>query len=99
MRVRLPLPAPDFMNIKDAKILQNELRQILNDWDFIGGVPEDEYDCLRDKIITHLQKYGDLESLKKALVDEITGHFGIEIRPETGIDKQAQIILSWWNSK
>lgn len=32
------------------------LRAILNEWDFIGGTPEDEYDCLAHHILSVLKR-------------------------------------------
>jgi len=78
----------------------------LNEWDPIGvfdvededddSWPVDEYDCIRDPLISHLLQGGSRDEVAAFLRDELTGHFGLEPRavPTSTIDR----IFEWWES-
>jgi hypothetical protein len=91
------------MNKKEVKSQQKELRIILNNWSFIGfkGIlPEDEYDCLRDKIISVLYKSKSTkQDVKNTIRTELVEHFGMPEVGDTEIDNQVEIIWKWWKSK
>lgn len=60
-----------------------ELRDLLNDWDFIGVFdPEtntDEYDCMIDPLLRKLSANANTSDIVQFLNDEITGHFGMSV--------------------
>lgn len=91
------------MNKHDIKLQQKELRIILNKWGFIGFnevMPEDEYDCLRDSILSILHKDGTNKvSLKNTIKEELSGHFGMPEIEDKEIDGQVDKIWVWWLTK
>lgn len=77
----------------------NELRNLLNDWDFIGVFdPEtntDEYDCMIEPLLRRLSGDADPSGISQFLDDEITGHFGMAAGVvETGL--MAERLTAWW---
>jgi hypothetical protein len=89
-----------------ARPAQRELRGLLNEWDPIGvfdhddgedgSGPADEYDCIRDPLISHLLRGDSRYEVADFLRDELTGHFGLEPWLVTAnvIDR----IFDWWES-
>ncbi|GIM98296.1 hypothetical protein [Paractinoplanes toevensis] len=59
----------------------NELRDPLNEWDFIGvfdpAINTDEYDCMIQSLIRMLAAGAETNDIARFLDGEITGHFGI----------------------
>jgi hypothetical protein len=79
----------------------NELRNLLNDWDFIGVAdPEtntDEYDCMIEPLLRSLSAGAGPGDIKRLLDDEITGHFGLS--PVTaGTAPMAERLTTWWQT-
>ncbi|GAB3665128.1 hypothetical protein GCM10027596_30740 [Nocardioides korecus] len=83
-----------------ARRAQRELRDLLNEWDPIGvlgpgrGGPVDEYDCIRDPLISHLLR-GDTEhEVAEFLRAELTDHFGLDqsLVTQGVVDR----IFRWW---
>jgi len=79
----------------------NEVRRLLNDWDFIGVFdPEtntDEYDCMIAPLLTRLASGADAGQVQQFLDDEIAGHFGMSLgQLETGA--MAERLTAWWRS-
>ena len=79
----------------------DELRRLLNDWDFIGvfdaAINTDEYDCLIQPLTRMLTAGAGTKDIARFLDDEITGHFGmspglVETAP------MAQRLTEWWQS-
>jgi hypothetical protein len=77
----------------------SELRDILNEWDFIGVFdPEsntDEYDCMIRPLLRTLAAGADTKDIARFLDVEITGHFGmspglVETAPT------AERLAEWW---
>lgn len=89
-----------------ARQTQRELRALLNEWDPIGvfdpeeedevAGPVDEYDCIRDPLISHLLRGDSRYEVAEFLRDELTTHFGLApwLVTTTLIDR----IFDWWES-
>ncbi len=88
------------MDKKDIKIQQKELREILNQWDVLGVASEvdDEYDDIRDTLISKLNNRSSSVDIKKIIEDEIHGSYGLEPNPRRNddIDKYSNIIFEWY---
>jgi hypothetical protein len=59
----------------------SELRALLNEWDFIGVVPDGrqtEYNCLMDPLLRRLESGQSAEDLARFLEKRISDHFGLE---------------------
>jgi hypothetical protein len=74
-----------------------ELRDLLNEWDFVGvfdpEVNTDEYDCMIVPLLTRLSAGADAATVEQFLYEEITHHFGM---PATGTAPSATRIVRWW---
>ncbi len=89
-----------------ARRAQRELRNLLNEWDPIGvfdpvdddhdSGPVDEYDCIRDPLISHLLRGDSRYEVAEFLRDELTGHFGLE--PWLVTTNVVDRIFEWWES-
>lgn len=89
-----------------ARLAQRELRVLLNNWDPIGvfdpddmsgeAGPVDEYDCIRDPLISHLLREADRAEVASFLRHELADHFGLRSSMVTSdvLDR----IFSWWYS-
>jgi hypothetical protein len=78
---------------------ENELRDLLNEWDFIGVVDPpintDEYDCMIQPLMRMLAAGAEAKDVARFLDGEITGHFGmspgvVETAP------MAERLTAWW---
>ena len=74
-----------------------ELRKIINSYDLILGSPNDEFDSLNHKILSHLYNGADFEKIKRILESELTSYYGL-FSDETEADKIALEIIQWWHS-
>lgn len=89
-----------------------ELRNIINEWDFLSvmpgeGGPEDEYEDLVNMVLAFLQS-PDLNStiappdqimLNEFLVNKIKGHFGMNeyaVNFPERIEEYSKKIFTWW---
>ena len=76
-----------------------ELRQLLNEWDFIGVFdPEnntDEYDCMITPLLNKLSAGAHSSDVKQFLDDEITGHFGMSVGVVDAAPMAVQL-TTWW---
>ncbi len=87
------------MDKKQAKVLMEQVRDILNEWDFLSVVeigPKDEYDCMIGPLVHILLKNSDREVIKEYILNELKSHFGlIDYEPgeslETAINKLAEL--------
>ena len=87
-----------------ARRAQAELRELLNEWDPVGlfdsvdddGAAADEYDCIRDPLISHLLGGEDRVEVAEFLREEVTGHFGVE--PSLVTTDVVDQIFGWWES-
>jgi hypothetical protein len=77
----------------------NELRELLNEWDFIGvfdpATNIDEYDCMIQPLTRMLTAGADTDDIAGFLDGEITGHFGMS----PGLVETAPIaerLAAWW---
>jgi hypothetical protein len=76
-----------------------ELRQLLNEWDFIGvydpDTNVDEYDCMIGPLLDTLAGGADATDISELLRREIEGHFGMAT---AGIDIPAFAarVAMWW---
>ena len=89
-----------------ARRAQTDLRVLFNNWDPIGVVdpegtsgeagPTDEYDCIRDPLVSHLLRGDNRAQVTAFLEQELAHHFGLEPRLVTTaiIDR----IFAWWAS-
>lgn len=84
-----------------ARKAQRELRTLLNEWDPIGvfdpedgSGPDDEYDCIRDPLMSHLLRGDSRYEVAEFLRDELTGHFGLE--PWLVTTNVIDRIFAWW---
>lgn len=73
-----------------------QLRALINDWNPIGvgGLPEDEYDCLVDHILSKLYAGATGPDLANLLETELDGHFGIT--PPADVAHFADRVLEWF---
>ena len=72
------------------------LRAILNEWDFIGGAPEDEYDCLTHHLLSALERQGsDVEGITGVITRECTEHFWVEVSSKDAKTVAIKIVR-WW---
>lgn len=61
-----------------------------------GEGPEDEYDCIRDPLISHLLRGDSRHEVAAFLREELTGHFGLE--PRLVSTNVLDRIFDWWES-
>ena len=78
-----------------------ELRDLLNEWDFIGvfdpAINTDEYDCMIQPLMRMLASGADAQDIATFLDGEITGHFGMSPGlVETAT--MAERLTAWWRS-
>jgi hypothetical protein len=79
----------------------DELRRLLNEWDFIGlfdsKTNTDEYDCMIAPLLMRLAGGADMSQVRQFLDDELAGHFGMSPgEVETG--DVAEYLIAWWRS-
>lgn len=89
-----------------ARRAQRELRVLLNDWDPIGvfdpddadgeSGPVDEYDCIRDPLISLLLREDDPTEVAAFLRRELADHFGLD--PGLVTTDVLDRIFTWWRS-
>lgn len=90
----------------DKKAMKNQIkkeaqsiREILNQWDPLGGSPEDEYDCLVDHVLSALHRgMTDSTDLARLIKSELNDHFGIDLSKEVVFDI-AELIHNYWVSQ
>jgi hypothetical protein len=56
--------------------------------------PVDEYDCIRDRLISHLLRGDSPDEVAAFLRDELTSHFGLE--PWLVTTNIIDRIFQWW---
>lgn len=61
-----------------------------------GEGPVDEYDCIRDPLISHLLRGDSRYEVAAFLRKELTGHFGLE--PWLVTTHIIDRIFDWWES-
>lgn len=80
----------------------NDLRRMLNDWDFIGvgefTAGDDEYDCLLGPLLTRLASGADVAEVARFLRDEIDNHFGLD-PANVDVAAFAAKTVAWWQSE
>ncbi|MFG2039098.1 hypothetical protein [Dactylosporangium sp. NPDC048998] len=79
----------------------DELRRLLNEWDFIGvfdpDTNADEYDCMLSPLLEQLASGADANEIRGHLDEEIRGHFGMS--PElVGTARMAERLVAWWHT-
>ena len=79
----------------------HEIRQLLNEWDFIGVYDPDtnfdEYDCMIGPLLEMLADGATSANIEQFLDAEITGHFGMSPgQVETGAI--AARLTAWWQA-
>jgi hypothetical protein len=76
-----------------------ELRQMLNEWDFIGvgdiNANDDEYDCLIGPLLTRLTAGATANDLTTYLQHELHDHFGMD-PAHSEITAFAARTVQWW---
>ncbi|WP_307038860.1 hypothetical protein [Agromyces ramosus] len=86
---------------------QRELRVLLNEWDPLGvyvpagpgdeeWLPQDEYDCIRDPLLSRLLRGDSKAEVAQFLRHELDEHFGVPTRLVTTelVDK----VAGWWET-
>jgi hypothetical protein len=77
----------------------DELRQLLNDWDFIGvgecSAHDDEYDCLLGPLLSRLTGDAEPDEVAAFLRQEIEDHFGLDPRSIDIDDFAARAVTLW----
>jgi len=63
---------------RQLRRLEALFRDVLQVWDPIGDVPDDEYDCLIWPAIKRLDAGDSPDDLAGWLASELSGHFGVE---------------------
>ncbi len=80
---------------------RDELRTLLNDWDFIGvfesGGEVDEYDCMLEPLLRRLSAGADAHEVGEWLDGEISGHFGMSV-DSTSTRAMAEQLATWWHA-
>ena len=80
-------------------LVRGELRELLNDWDFIGvrdiSAHEDEYDCLVEPLLTRLAGGAGVEDIRSYLRETVVDHFGLD-PDHVYIDGFAPRAVAWW---
>jgi len=76
---------------------ENDLRQLLNEWDPIGVADDvqDEYDCMLAPLLQRLLGGADQAEIGKFLRQDLEEHFGLDplgLRP----DAMAARVIDWW---
>ncbi|MFJ6380843.1 hypothetical protein ACIQI7_12715 [Kitasatospora sp. NPDC092039] len=76
---------------------ENDLRQLLDEWDPIGVADEvrDEYDCMLAPLLQRLRGGADQVEIGALLRQELEDHFGLDplgLRPEA----MAARVIGWW---
>jgi hypothetical protein len=79
----------------------DKLRNLLNEWDFIGvfdpDTNVDEYDCMLSPLLAKLAGGADGNEIRAYLDAEIRGHFGMS--PElVGTLAMAEQLVAWWRA-
>ncbi|WP_326550606.1 hypothetical protein [Micromonospora sp. NBC_01813] len=78
------------------------LRQMLNDWNYLGVgelyAGDDEYDCLLGPLLTRLAAGADADDLARFLRDRIEGHFGLDLTDVDVADFAARAV-AWWQAE
>jgi len=72
------------------------LRTLLNSWELIPGVANDEFDSLNHQLLSHLYKGSDLEKISRFISSELTVYYGLSCDVEESKQK-AEEIMGWWN--
>ena len=81
-----------------VRIYQEGLRKLLNDWDFIGIMPEasaDEYDDLHGIIMHWLTSNDHKSILVHKLTTAIHTNYGISV-PTTDVESFVDNVTKWW---
>jgi hypothetical protein len=77
----------------------DELRDLLNEWDFIGAFdPEnntDEYDCMIEPLTAKLAAGADTDDIAAFLDVEITDHFGMSAGA-VDTAPMSERLIAWW---
>jgi hypothetical protein len=86
---------------QNYKQYQEELRAVLNEWDFLTAHQlgtNDEYDCLINPILAILQRNGTVDEIENLIRHERKEHFGLaEESPE--LRHTVYKIVSWWEKR
>lgn len=75
-----------------------ELNNILNQWNPIGGTPDDEYCSFLAPILKVLHSGGTQSDLDKVIKRHLSEQFGL-VSKSSKLDKVTDTILNWWNKK
>ncbi|GAA2337050.1 hypothetical protein [Dactylosporangium salmoneum] len=76
----------------------DELRRLLNEWDFVGvfdpDTNVDEYDCMLSPLLEKLAGGADADEVRAFLDQEVSGHFGMS--PQlVGTAPMAERLIAW----
>jgi len=78
---------------RQVKAESAAVRQVLLSWDPIGvgGTPEDEYDCLVDRIVSALHQGKTEQDIAAVISSELTHHFGVSAPDEEILKVAGQV--------
>jgi len=87
----------DSVDERERKAAIRYLRDLLNEWDPIGGghVPPDEYDCLIGPLLSKLSAGAGRSQISEFLRGELEDHVGLD--PDgLHVDGLANRLVAWW---
>jgi hypothetical protein len=87
----------DSVDKRERKAAISYLRDLLNEWDPIGGshVPPDEYDCLIGHLLSKLTAGAGRSQISEFLRWKLEDHFGLD--PDgLDVDGMANRLVAWW---
>ena len=85
------------MDERERKAAIRYLRDLLNEWDPIGGchVPPDEYDCLIGPLLSKLSAGAGRSQISEFLRGELEDHVGLD--PDgLHVGGLANRLVAWW---
>jgi hypothetical protein len=89
-------------SIKSAKrqirVETFKVREFLNEWAPMPDSPEDEYDCLVERIVSAMHRRINTAALADLIQAEFHAHFGLDVEREAAL-KTAHRIGAWWEQR
>jgi hypothetical protein len=70
---------PDRERRRAIRLLQRCVRRVLLDWDPIGGVPGDEYDCMTWPLVRMLDDRASTSEISAWLHTDFAEHFSLAV--------------------
>jgi hypothetical protein len=83
---------------REYKYHIKDLRKIINSWELIPGAPNDEFDALNIKLLSHLGRGAEREKLERFIFNELITYYGLDIEQDLSKELAAEV-YEWWNDK